>query len=66
MSLKTLPPLLKTWTDADIEALTFDEVSYIYMHLEKKKMLIDDRVERLTEFLAENREKYQKIFNFTK
>jgi hypothetical protein len=65
MSLKTLPPLLKNWTDADIEALTFDEVSYVYMHLEKKKMLIDDRVERLTEFLAENREKYQKIFNFS-
>jgi hypothetical protein len=66
MSLKTLPPLLKNWTDADVEALTFDEMSYIYMHLEKKKMLIDDRVERSVEFLSEDREKYQKIFNFSK
>jgi oligoribonuclease NrnB/cAMP/cGMP phosphodiesterase (DHH superfamily) len=66
MSLKTLPPLLKTWTDADMEELTLDEALYLQMIFIKKRAIIDDRIERFAEFLVEDREKYQKIFNFSK
>jgi hypothetical protein len=66
MSLKNLPKLFEPWSDADMERLTLDEALYLQMIFEKKKLVIEDRIERFAEFLVEDRQKYQKIFNFNK
>jgi hypothetical protein len=65
MSLDSLPSLFEPWREADTDKLTVDEAVFVYMHLEKKMKIIEDRVERHHHFLRHNKKRYQKIFNFT-
>jgi hypothetical protein len=49
-----------------MDKLTVDEAIFVYMHLAKKMLIIEDRVERHHHFLMHDKKKYQKIFNFSK
>jgi hypothetical protein len=50
MSLLTLPPIWKRWTQEDLEHLTTDELNELWKSLHLNEMLLIDRYEYIKFF----------------